>query len=236
MLLKLAGYGFLRICLDFLPDGSNFFTPLIFTFSILSIIYASFTTLRQIDLKAIVAYGSVGHIAVATIGLFSNTIQGIEGGILVILAHGLVSPALFICVGILYDKFHTRTIKYFRGLVIKMPIFTLFFFLFTLANIGTPLTANFLGEFLCLTGAFQQNPILTFFGSLGIILSAAYSIWLYNRISFGAQSIYLKSIEDLNRREFFLLLPLLFLITLFGLFPNLILNSLHLAISNLLFN
>jgi NADH-ubiquinone oxidoreductase chain 4 len=235
VLLKLAGYGYLRICLDFLPDASNYFTPLIYALCVISIIYASFTTLRQIDLKAIIAYSSVGHMAVAVMGLFSNTIQGIEGGIMLMLAHGIVSPALFICVSVLYDRYHTRLIKYYRGMVVSMPIFTIMFFLFTLANMATPLTANFVGEFITFAGAFQRNPILTVFGALGIILSASYSIWLFNRVSFGSESLYLKTTGDMNRREFFIILPLLFLTFLIGIFPNLFLDTMHLSVSNLIY-
>jgi len=234
ILLKLAGYGFLRYSIGILPDGSLFFTPLIFSLSVISIIYSSFTTLRQIDLKKIIAYSSVGHINICNLGIFSNTIQGIEGSIMLILAHGLVSPALFICVVILYDKYHTRLLKYYRGIVIKIPIYAVLFFLFTLGNIAVPLTANFIGEFITFSGAFQKNPILTILGALGIILSAGYSIWLFNRVIFGTESIYLKSTGDINRREFIILLPFLFLIFLIGIYPNLFLNTIHLSISNLL--
>jgi len=234
ILLKLAGYGFLRYSIGILPDGSLFFTPLIFSLSVISIIYSSFTTLRQIDLKKIIAYSSVGHINICNLGIFSNTIQGIEGSIILILAHGLVSPALFICVVILYDRYHTRLLKYYRGIVVKIPIYAVFFFLFTLGNIAVPLTANFIGEFITFSGAFQKNIILTIFGALGIILSAGYSIWLFNRVIFGAESIYLKSTGDINRREFIILLPFLFLIFLIGIYPNLFLDTIHLSISNLL--
>jgi NADH-ubiquinone oxidoreductase chain 4 len=234
VLLKLAGYGFLRYSIGILPDASAYFTPLVYALSIISIIYSSITTLRQVDFKSIVAYSSVAHINVVNLGIFSNTIQGIEGSVLLMIAHGIVSPALFICVAVLYDRYHTRAIKYFRGVVLSMPLYTVFFFIFTLANMATPLSVNFVGEFLSFAGAFTQNPVITFLGATSIVLSAAYSIWLYNRISFGSFSKYLRPVGDLTRREFMLLLPFLFLTLLFGVFPNLILDTLHVAASNLI--
>lgn len=235
ILLKLAGYGFLRYSIPLFPDASNYFTPLVFAVCTISIIYASFTTLRQIDMKTIIAYSSVGHMGVIVMGIFSNTIQGIEGSILLMIAHGLISPALFICSSVLYDRYHTRLIKYYRGLVQFMPLFSVFFFLSILGNIAVPLSANFVGEFLSFAGAFQRNPIITLFGASGIVIAAAYSIWLCNRLCFGAQSMYLKPLGDLYRREFMLLLPLLFLTLLFGILPNLILDPLHISVSNLLY-
>jgi NADH-ubiquinone oxidoreductase chain 4 len=234
ILLKLAGYGFLRYSIGILPDASEFFTPLIYSLAVISIIYSSFTTLRQIDLKKIIAYSSVGHMNITLLGLFSNTIQGIEGSLILMLAHGVVSPALFICVVILYDRYHTRLLKYYRGLTQHMPVWSIMFFLFTLGNIAVPLSANFVGEFMTLVGAYQQNPVLTVFGALGMILSAAYGIWLYNRTAFGAQSRYLAPLGDINRREFMTLLPLLILMFVMGLFPNIFLEPMHLAVSNLL--
>ncbi|KAG2195738.1 hypothetical protein INT47_004842 [Mucor saturninus] len=235
ILLKLAGYGFLRYSIGILPDASAFFTPLVYSLAVISIIYSSFTTLRQIDLKKIIAYSSVGHMNITLLGLFSNTIQGIEGSLILMLAHGVVSPALFICVVILYDRYHTRLLKYYRGLTQHMPVWSVMFFLFTLGNIAVPLSANFVGEFMTFTGAYQQNPVLTVLGGLGMILSAAYGIWLYNRTAFGAQSRYLAPLGDINRREFMTLLPLLVLMFVMGLFPNLFLEPMHLAVSNLLY-
>jgi len=234
ILLKLAGYGFLRYSIGILPDASEFFTPLVYSLAVISIIYSSFTTLRQIDLKKIIAYSSVGHMNITLLGLFSNTIQGIEGSLILMLAHGVVSPALFICVVILYDRYHTRLLKYYRGLTQTMPVWSIMFFLFTLGNIATPLSANFVGEFMTFAGAYQQNPVLTVFGALGMILSAAYGIWLYNRAAFGAQSRYLVLQGDINRREFMTLLPLLVLMFVMGIYPNIFLEPMHLAVSNLL--
>jgi NADH-ubiquinone oxidoreductase chain 4 len=173
---------------------------------------------------------------ISILAIFSNTIQGIEGGILLSLAHGIVSPALFICAGILYDRYHSRLIKYYRGIVITMPLFSIFFFIFTLANMAVPLSANFIGEFLSFIGAFQKNPVITTISATSMVLVAAYSIWLYNRICFGNESMYLIKAKDLTRREFFILLPLTFLTFLLGIYPNIILDSIHLSVSTLLYN
>ena len=233
LILKLATYGYMRILIQFLPDATSFYSPLVQTISVITLIYASLATLRQTDFKALVAYSSIGHMAVVVLGLFSNTIQGIDGALLLSVAHGVVSPALFILVGgVLYDRYHTRIIRYYRGMTAFMPLFSLMFFMFTIFNIAVPLSANWAGEFLCLAGAFQRNPIFAVLGSTGIILSAAYSIWLYNRVAFGTFSSYLpvlqnftnpsallhnkpnktnysNTVTDLTRREFMLLLPLL---------------------------
>ncbi len=261
-ILKLATYGYLRVLIQILPDATHYFSPLIQSIAIISLIYASFSTIIQQDTKRLIAYSSVCHMAVVVLGLFSNTIQGIEGAILLGLAHGFVSPALFICVGgIIYDRTGTRIIKYIRGLVTYMPVFTILFFIFTLANTGIPLTLNFLGEQLSLLGIWQQNPIIAALGASGIILSAIYSIFLYNRLSYGNYSPYLAAptyipgggkkgdkaepantepkgrgiIKDINRREYFLLLALLIPTVILGIFPNVLLDSLHFSVSSLLY-
>lgn len=237
VILKLSTYGYMRIILQFLPDASYYFSPLVQTIAVISIIYASLVTLRQTDFKKIVAYSSVAHISVVVLGLFSNTIQGIEGAILLSIAHGLVSPALFFLVGgVLYDRYHTRTIRYYRGITAYIPLFSLFFFLFTISNAAVPLSANWAGEFLSLTGIFQQNPLVGLIASSGIVLSAAYSIWLYNRIAFGAWSKYIKYTLDLNRREFMILLPLLIGTVVLGIFPNVVLDTIHISVSTLLYS
>ena len=236
VILKLATYGFLRVLLPFFPDATNFFMPAVQTICIITLVYSSLVTIRQTDLKALVAYSSVAHMAVVLLGIFSNTQQGIEGAIILSLAHGFVSPALFICVGgVLYSRYHTRIIKYYRGMVLTMPVFTIMFLLFSLFNAAAPLSANFIGEFLALTGVFQRSPIVGILGASGIVLSACYSIWMFNRVSYGAWSPYLKPTTDLNRREYMLLLPLLICTVVFGIFPNIILDSLHLTVSNLLY-
>lgn len=235
--LKFSTYGILRVLLNFLPDATHYFCPLIQTIAIITLIYASLATIIQEDTKKLIAYSSIGHMAVVTLGLFSNTIQGIEGAILLAIAHAFVSPALFICVGgILYERTHTRLISYFRGLVIYMPIFTIFFLIFILANTGIPLTLNFLGEFMSLVGIFITNPIIAVLGATGIVLSAIYSIYLYNRISYGSYSLYLPLLKDINRREFYILLTLLVPTFLLGIYPNVILDTLHISVTQLLYN
>lgn len=236
-ILKLATYGMLRILINFLPDASNYFSPLVQTIAIITIIYASLATIVQLDTKRLIAYSSIGHMSVVVLGIFSNTILGIEGAILLALAHGFVSPALFICVGgIIYDRLHTRIIPYLRGLVHYAPNFTILFFIFILCNTGIPLSLNWLGEIMSLTGVWFRNPLIAVLGASGIVLSACYSIFLYNRISYGSYSPYLNPIKDVNRREFFLLLSLLIPTIILGVFPNVILDSLHLSVSTLLFN
>jgi NADH-ubiquinone oxidoreductase chain 4 len=194
-------------------------------------------TIVQEDTKELIAYSSICHMAVVVLGLFSNTIQGIEGAILLALAHGLVSPALFICVGgVIYDRLHTRTIPYIRGLVTYMPVFTILFFVFTLANTGIPLSLNFLGEQLSLLGMWERNPIVAALGASGIVFSAIYSIYLYNRLSYGVYSPHLGAVQDVTRREFNVLIALLIFTVILGIFPNLILNTLHLSVSSLLYS
>jgi proton-translocating NADH-quinone oxidoreductase chain M len=236
-ILKLATYGYLRVLIHFLPDATNYFSPLIQTVAVIAIIYASLSTIIQQDTKRLIAYSSIAHMGVVVLGLFSNTIQGIEGGILLALAHGFVSPALFICVGgIIYDRTGTRIINYIRGLVTYMPVFSILFFIFTVANTGIPLSLNFLGEQLSLIGIWQQNPIIASLGATGILLSACYSLFLYNRLSYGSLSPLLTPVKDLNRREYYLLISLLIPTIAFGLLPDVLLNSLHTSVSALLFS
>jgi NADH-ubiquinone oxidoreductase chain 4 len=236
-ILKFATYGYLRVLINFLPDATNYFSPLIQTIAIITLIYASLATIIQQDTKALIAYSSIAHMSVVILGLFSNTIQGIEGAILLALAHGFVSPALFICVGgVIYDRTGTRIIHYVRGLVTYMPVFTILFLIFTLSNTGIPLTLNFLGEQLSLIGIWERSPIIAALGATGIVLSAIYSIYLYNRISYGIYSPHLKPVKDISRREFHLLITLLIPTVLLGIFPNVILDALHFSISTLLYN
>jgi NADH-ubiquinone oxidoreductase chain 4 len=236
-ILKLSTYGMMRVLINFLPDATHYFSPMVQTIALISLVYSSLATIVQQDTKALIAYSSVAHMAVVILGLFSNSIQGIEGAILLALAHGFVSPALFICVGgVIYDRVHTRIIDYIRGLVNYMPVFTILFFLFIMANTGIPLTLNFLGEQMSLIGIFYRNPIVGVIGASGIVLSACYSIYLYNRISYGSYSPYLTPVKDINRREFFLLVSLLVPTILLGIYPNVILDSLHVSVSSLLYN
>ena len=184
---------------------------------------------------------SVALMGVVVLALFSNNIQGIEGGILLGISHGFVSPALFICVGgIIYSRYHTRIIKYFKGLVNRMPLFTTLFFVFILFNTAIPLSLNYLGEFLSLTGVFLQSPFISILGASGIVLSAAYSIWVYTRISYGSYNNpvfeIMGTVKDINRREYFLLLPLLIVSLVLGILPNIVLDALHVSVTSVLYN
>ena len=214
------------------------YTYIVYLIGVITIIYASISTLRTVDVKELIAYSSVSHAAVYLLGVFSNTIQGIEGGIVLGLAHGFVSSGLFICAGgVLYDRSHTRLITYYRGVAQVMPIFSVLFFILSLGNCGVPLTLNFVGEFLSLYGIFERLPLLGVFASFSIILSAAYTIFMYNRISFaGSFSKYFSvNIPDLNKREFFILLTLVVYTVLFGIYPAPILQGLHYSASCLVY-
>ena len=235
ILLKLGTYGFLRFSIPLFPVATCYFTPFIYTLSIIGILYASLTTLRQIDLKKIIAYSSVAHMGFVTLGLFSLNVQGIEGSILLMLSHGLVASALFLCIGVLYDRHKTRLVKYYGGCVHLMPIFSLFFLIFTLGNLSLPGTSSFVGEFLILAGTFQTNTFVATLAALGMILGGAYSLWLYNRVVFGNfKPHYIDNFADLNRREFFLFLPFIFGIFWMGLYPESFLEPMHLSVSNLI--
>lgn len=234
--LKLAVYGFLRVLINFMPDATNFFSPLVQTIAIVTLIYSSLATIRQSDFKRLVAYSSIGHMAIIVLGLFSNTIVGIEGAILLSVAHGFISPAMFILVGgVLYDQYHTRVIRYYRGMTVYMPVFALLFFLATIANMGIPLSLNWAGEYMSLSGTFQRNPVIGVLGATGIVLSACYSIFLFNRISFGRYSQFLGKAKDVSRREFMILFTLILITFVLGIFPNIILNDLHVAVTDLLY-
>jgi len=232
ILLKLGVYGFLRFSLCLFPDLSLFFSPLIYLLSILGIIYASLTAIRQTDLKRIVAYSSIAHMNLVTLGIFSFSIIGIEGAILQSISHGFVSGALFFLVGIIYDRYHSRLLYYYGGLVHMMPIYSILFLIFTMANIALPGTSSFVGEFLLLCGVYQTNSLTAFIAALGVILSGAYSLWLYNRIIFGNLKIHNTIIfKDINFREFSILFPLLILVIVVGIYPSFFLNYIHLASS-----
>lgn len=222
-----------------LPVATLNFTPLVYTICVITIVYASLSTLRTIDVKELIAYSSVAHAAVYLLGIFSNTIQGIEGGILLGLAHGLVSSGLFICAGgVLYDRTHTRLITFFRGVTQIMPLFSLLFFILCLGNSGVPLTVNFIGEFLSLYGAFERLPILGVLAASSIIFSAAFTIWMYNRIAFGGSlsSFFSTNVPDLSKREFVLLSTLVAFTVLLGVYPAPILDGLHYSVSTLIFS
>jgi NADH-ubiquinone oxidoreductase chain 4 len=239
IVLKLSLYGIFRLILPLLPKASLNYTYIIYVIGVITIIYASFSTLRTIDVKELIAYSSVSHAAVYLLGAFSNTIQGIEGAITLGLAHGFVSSGLFICAGgILYDRSSTRLITYYRGIAQIMPIFSILFFILSLGNCGVPLTLNFLGEFMSLYGVFERMPLLGILASSSIIFSAAYTIFMYNRIAFGGSySIFFKeTIGDVNKREFIMLLIFVVFTIFFGLYPAPILDGLHYYVSSLIYN
>lgn len=239
IVLKLSLYGILRLILPILPKASLDYTYIVYLIGVVTIIYASLSTLRTIDVKELIAYSSVSHAAVYLLGVFSNSIQGVEGGITLGLAHGFVSSGLFICAGgILYDRSSTRLITFYRGIAQVMPVFSILFFILSLGNCGAPLTLNFIGEFLCLYGTFERMPILGVLASSSIIFSAAYTIYMFNRIAFaGAYSkLFLVTIPDANKREVLLLLPLVLLTILLGVYPAPILDGLHYSASTILYN
>jgi len=237
VLLKMGGYGLLRFSIPMLPDATVFFTPLVYTLSVIAVIYASLVALMQEDMKKLVAYSSVAHMGFVTIGIFTFTQQGVEGGIMQMISHGLISGALFLCVGVIYDRMHTRQIDRYGGLVHRMPRYALFFLIFTLANVGLPGTTGFVGEFLVLVGVFQVNTWVAMLATTGVILSAGYALWLYRRVIFGVlDKADLKSITDLNRRELLYLVPLLGAVLFFGVYPQPLLDVMQVSVENLISN
>ncbi len=227
ILLKLGGYGFIRFSLCLFPEASAFFTPLIYTISVFGVIYASLTTIQQIDLKKIIAYSSVGHMGLVTIGIFSGNFQGILGSILLMISHGIVSGALFLCIGVLYERHHTRIVKYYSGLIHTMPLFVVCFIIFTLGNIGLPATSSFVGEILIMFGCFESNSWVALLSGTGMVLGVGYSLWLCNRIAFGNIKQYsIIEFKDLTRREFYLFVPFVLLTFIVGLYPNVIISFL----------
>jgi len=225
ILLKLGGYGFLRFSIPMFPLASAEFAPLIFALSVIAIIYTSLVALAQEDMKKLIAYSSIAHMGFVTIGIFTLTMQGLQGGIFLMLSHGIVSAGLFLCVGVVYDRMHTHKIDLFSGLVNRMPLYAAVFMVFTLANVGLPGTSGFVGEFLTLLGAFEVNTWVALLATTGIILSAAYALWLYRRIIFGTiTNPALKTIKDLSWREVAVMVPLILITIFFGFYPNPILD------------
>ncbi len=226
ILLKLGGYGFIRFSLAMFPNASEMFAPFVFTLSIAAIIITSLIALVQTDMKKLIAYSSVAHMGFVTMGIFSGNIMGIHGAVFQMISHGIVSGALFLCVGVVYDRLHTRDIDAYGGLVEKMPRYAFAFMVFTMANVGLPGTSGFIGEFLTMIGVFQVNTWVAFFAATGVILSAAYALWLYRRIIFGALTKEsLRGMLDLDRREVTVLVPLIVLTILFGFWPAPILDA-----------
>lgn len=238
IVLKLSLYGVLRLILPLLPKALYFFTPFVYVIGVITIVYASFSTLRTVDVKELIAYSSVSHAAVYLLGVFSNTIQGIEGGIILGLAHGFVSSGLFVCAGgVLYDRSSTRLITYYRGMTQIMPLFSILFFILCLGNAGTPLSLNFVGEFMSLYGTFERSPILGALASSSIVFSAAYTIYMFNRIAFGGalSRFFTVNIPDLNKREFIILLVLVVFTVCLGIYPTPVLDGLHFSVSSLIY-
>ena len=221
ILLKMGGYGFLRFSLPMFPLASADFAPFVYTLSVIAIIYTSLVALMQEDIKKLIAYSSVAHMGYVTLGLFTMTMEGVQGGIFQMLSHGLVSGALFLCVGVIYDRLHTREIAAYGGLVSRMPFYAVAFMIFTMANVGLPGTSGFVGEFLALMGAFQVNTWVALLATTGIILSAGYALWLYRRVIFGEiERENLKQMLDLTRREQLILAPLVVFVIFFGFYPS----------------
>ncbi len=235
ILLKMAGYGFIRFSLGLFPIASEYFVPLIYTLSLIAIVYTSLVALMQEDMKKLIAYSSVAHMGFVTLGIFTMTEQGIEGSIFQMISHGLVSAALFLCVGVVYERHHTRLISKYGGLVSIMPRYAIVFMVFTLAAIGLPGTSGFVGEFLVLMGTFKKNFLVATIASLGVILGAAYMLWLYKRIIFGEiVNEDLKSMLDLKRFEILILFSLVIPIIFFGFYPEPLMNSIEASVENVL--
>jgi NADH-quinone oxidoreductase subunit M len=235
VLLKMGGYGFLRFSLPMFPDASEFFQPLVYTLSIVAIIYTSLVALAQEDMKKLIAYSSVAHMGFVTLGIFTNTTQGIEGAIYQMLSHGIVSAALFLIVGVIYDRMHTREISRYGGLVHRMPMYAFVFMVFTLASVGLPGTSGFVGEFLVLVGAFTVNNWVASLATTGIILGAAYMLYLYRRVIFGRLvRDDLKSITDLNWREVAVFAPLVVMVFWMGIYPASFLGPMRASVQQLI--
>ncbi len=237
VLLKMGGYGFLRFSIPMFPEASEFFSPLVFLLSVIAIIYTSLVALAQDDLKKLIAYSSVAHMGFVTIGIFTLNSQGLEGAIFQMLSHGIVSGALFLCVGVIYDRMHTREIAAYGGLVNRMPKYALVFMVFTMASVGLPATSGFVGEFLVLLGAFYYNTWLAVFAATGVVLGAAYMLYVYRRIIFGKlDKENLMSIKDLSYREIIVFAPLILLVFWMGVYPSPFLDVMSVSVENLITN
>jgi NADH-quinone oxidoreductase subunit M len=237
ILLKMGGYGFLRFSLPMFPLASHDFAPLIFTLSVVAIVYTSLVALMQEDMKKLIAYSSVAHMGFVTMGIFAGTTQGVAGGVFQMISHGIVSGALFLCVGVVYDRLHTREIAAYGGLVNRMPLYALMFMVFTMANVGLPGTSGFVGEFLTLLGTFKVSVPTAIIATTGVILSAGYALWLYRKVVFGAlEKPSLASVKDLTWREMVTLGPLVILTILFGVYPKPILDMSAASVQQLVTN
>jgi len=237
ILLKMAGYGFIRFSLGLFPLASYYFTPMVFTLSVIAIIYTSLVALMQDDMKKLIAYSSVAHMGFVTIGIFSITKQGLDGSIVQMISHGLISAGLFLSVGVIYDRYHSRMISSYSGLANIMPKYAFILMIFTLASLGLPGTSGFVGEFLILIGVFQTSVITAIMASLGIILAAAYMLWLYKRIIFGRLiNEQMKVMKDINKAETYIFAPLIFLILYFGFYPDPFFSTIDISVNELIKN
>ncbi len=235
ILLKMGGYGFLRFSLPMFPVASEMFAPMVFALSVIAIIYTSLVALMQEDMKKLIAYSSVAHMGFVTMGIFSMNKQGIDGAMFQMISHGFISGALFLCVGVVYDRIHTREIAAYGGLVNRMPAYAAIFLLFTMANVGLPGTSGFVGEFLTLAGAYKANTWVAFFATFGVILSAGYALWLYRRVVFGVlQKDSLKAIRDITPREAATLVPLVLATLFFGIYPAPVMEAFSASVDGLL--
>jgi NADH-quinone oxidoreductase subunit M len=237
ILLKMGGYGFIRFSLAMFPLASADLAPFVFTLSVVAIVYTSLVAMMQDDMKKLIAYSSVAHMGFVTMGIFAANAQGVQGALFQMLSHGIVSGALFLCVGVIYDRMHTREISAYGGLVNRMPLYAFVFMVFTMANVGLPGTSGFVGEFLTLVGTFRVNTWVAFFATTGVILSACYALWLYRRVIFGTlEKENLKSILDLSRRELAIFIPLVVLTILFGVYPSPIMDVTAASVDQLISN
>ena len=237
ILLKMAGYGFLRFSIPMFPVASEFFTPLIYSLSIIAIIYTSLVALMQDDMKKLIAYSSVAHMGYVTLGIFTFTKQGLEGSIFQMISHGLISAALFLCVGVVYDRLHSRLISTYGGVVNYLPKYSLLFIIFALAGLGLPGTSGFLGEFLVLAGTFQKSYLAAMLATFGVVLGAAYMLWLSKRVIFGiTKNNEIKNLKDVNILEMTMLASLAFFVIFFGFYPSPLINTISIPIDNLISN
>ena len=237
ILLKMAGYGFIRFSIGMFPNASEYFTPLIFILSVIAIIYTSLVALMQDDMKKLIAYSSVGHMGFVTLGIFTFTQQGLEGSLFQMISHGLISAALFLSVGVLYDRIHSRKIEDYGGVVNYLPKFSLLFIILALGALGLPGTSGFIGEFLILLGAFKKNYLIAIIASIGVVLAAAYMLWLSKRVIFGTtNNSKIKLLKDLNFSESLVLGILVFLILFFGFYPGPLIDTMSVTVNNLINN
>tara|TARA_A100000164_G_C21914129_1_gene777304 strand:+ start:321 stop:1799 length:1479 start_codon:yes stop_codon:yes gene_type:complete len=237
ILLKMAGYGFLRFSIPMFPLASEFFTPLIYTLSIIAIIYTSLVALMQEDMKKLIAYSSVAHMGYVTLGIFTLTKQGIDGSIYQMISHGLISAALFLCVGVVYDRLHSRMISTYGGLVNYLPKYSFLFVVFALAALGLPGTSGFLGEFLVLTGTFQKSYLAAMLATFGVVLGAAYMLWLTKRVIFGStNNSEIKNLNDVNKYEILMLGTLVFFVVFFGFYPAPLIETFNVSVNSLINN